>query len=77
LIGFSDQLHKPHSGIPAGLGKNLLIPGGFSFIMREILPKGGDPLVSLALFHSIEILKQRRPESLGKALDSEAGQGLG
>jgi hypothetical protein len=34
--------------------------------------QGGDPGVSVALFYTPEILKQRRPESLGKALDSEA-----
>jgi hypothetical protein len=62
---------------PSAAGKNRLIPVRFSFMMREIMPKGGDPRVSVALFYPIDILKQRRLESLGKALDSEAGQGLG
>jgi hypothetical protein len=39
--------------------------------------RGGDPGESAALFHAFEILKHRRPGSLGKALDSEAGQGWG
>jgi hypothetical protein len=39
--------------------------------------RGGDPGESTALFHTFEILKHRRPGSLGKALDSEAGQGWG
>jgi hypothetical protein len=39
--------------------------------------RGGDPGESAALLHTFEILKRRRPGSLGKALDSEAGQGWG
>jgi hypothetical protein len=48
----------------------------FYDLMRIFL-RGGDPGASVALFHTFEILKQRRPGSLGKALDSEAGQGCG
>jgi hypothetical protein len=59
-------------------GKNLLIPGRFSFIIKKVIfPRGGDPGESAALFYTVEILKYRRPGSLGKALDSEAGQGWG
>jgi hypothetical protein len=48
----------------------------FYYFMRTFL-RGGDPGESAALFHTFEILKHRRPGSLGKALDSEAGQGKG
>jgi hypothetical protein len=45
--------------------------------LLRISLRGGDPGESAALFHTFEILKHRRPGSLGKALDSEAGQGWG
>jgi hypothetical protein len=45
--------------------------------LKENSWRGGDPGESAALFHTFEILKHRRPGSLGKALDSEAGQGSG
>jgi hypothetical protein len=45
--------------------------------LHRISLRGGDPGESAALFHAFEILKHRRPGSLGKALDSEAGQGWG
>ncbi|MDP2046706.1 MAG: hypothetical protein Q8L00_10905, partial [Deltaproteobacteria bacterium] len=48
----------------------------FYYLRRNSL-RGGDPGASVALFYTFEILKQRRPGSLGKALDSEAGQGCG
>jgi hypothetical protein len=55
-----------------------LILGRFSFIIfSSISLRGGDPGESVALFHTLEILKYRRPGSLGKALDSEAGPGMG
>jgi hypothetical protein len=47
------------------------------YYLQGISLRGGDPGESVALFHTFEILKQRRPGSLGKALDSEAGQGWG
>jgi len=44
---------------------------------RRKFSQGGDLGESAALFYTVEILKRRRPGSLGKALDSEAGQGWG
>jgi len=63
---------------------HLYRPGGEKFIdswrilfyyLPISLRKGGDPSESAALFHAFKILKHRRPGSLGKALDSEAGYG--
>jgi hypothetical protein len=57
-------------------GKKLLDSGPVLFYyLCRISLRGGDPGASVALFYTFEILKQRRPGSLGKALDSEAGQG--
>jgi hypothetical protein len=47
------------------------------YYVHRIFRRGGDPGASVALFYTFEILKQRRPGSLGKALDSEAGPGWG
>jgi hypothetical protein len=44
----------------------------FSIICGKILY---EEVILVALFYTFEILKQRRPRSLGKALDSEAGKG--
>jgi hypothetical protein len=44
---------------------------------QRISLRGGDPGESAAFVHTFKILKHRRPGSLGKALDSEAGQGWG
>ncbi len=52
-------------------------PAGSLLLFGENFLRGGDPGESAALFHTFEILKHRRPGSLGKALDSEAGQGWG
>jgi len=72
--GGNVPLRPPQSGS----GKKFLDSWPVLFYyFKSISLRGGDPGESVALFHTFEILKQRRPGSLGKALDSEAGQGWG
>jgi hypothetical protein len=61
-----------------GAGKKSVDSGTILFYYwKSKFLRGGDPGESAALFHTHEILKRRRPRSLGKALDSEAGHGWG